>query len=144
MIRENETTILTEAFSHEHIRIYYLFIYMYVRVFCLNVSTPPACNAHRSQRRVSDPLGLKLQIVIYHVGTGNWTQQVLLTNKPSLLPSTWGLNNYFWASHDSAHVYNPSTWEEKEGLSGSRSSCDVKWVWVWGQPGLHETLSLKM
>lgn len=41
---------------------------------CMHVCGPHVCSAHGGQKRVLDPLGLKLQMAVSHyVGAGHWT-----------------------------------------------------------------------
>lgn len=54
------------------------------------------CRAHRNQKRTSDPLGMKLQVVMSHhvdaenepMSPGKAVSTVLLSTEPSLYPPT--------------------------------------------------------
>lgn len=58
-----------------------------VPVFCLHtvyISAPCACNTHRGQRRISEPLELELQMAVNsHVGAGKWSQVLCKSSKYS-------------------------------------------------------------
>ena len=59
-----------------------VFIYLIIFLFyvyegnaCMDVGALMLCNAHGSQKRMSDSLGLEIQTVVSHyVGAGNTTQ----------------------------------------------------------------------
>lgn len=51
------------------------FFYVYLCFAYMDVCQPRVCSAHRSHKRVSDPLERKSQTAMScHVGAGNWTQ----------------------------------------------------------------------
>ena len=62
--------------------------YMYECFPWMYVCVPCACLMSESQKRMSDPLGLELQVVVsYHVDAGSWSQVLCKSNKCSLLLS---------------------------------------------------------
>lgn len=68
---------------------------------CTSLHTMCMSSAHQSQKRASDPLGLKLETAVrYHVGTDNGTQVLckkICLSSPSVMPSEIQVYHWTWA-----------------------------------------------